>query len=68
MKPVKVGILGLGTVGCGTINVLQRNAVEITRRAGREIQVAQASARDVKKDRPCDVSSITLTSDPAEVV
>lgn len=68
MKPVKIGILGLGTVGCGTINVLQRNAVEITRRAGRKIQVVQATARDMKKDRPCDVSGITLTSDPAEVV
>jgi homoserine dehydrogenase len=68
VKPVKIGLLGLGTVGCGTINVLQRNAVEITRRAGRAIQVVQATARDIKKDRPCDVSGITLTSDPAEVV
>ena len=39
MKPVKIGILGLGTVGCGTVNVLARNALEITRRAGREIRV-----------------------------
>jgi homoserine dehydrogenase len=68
VKPVKIGLLGLGTVGCGTINVLQRNAVEITRRAGRKIQIVQATARDIKKDRPCDVSGITLTSDPAEVV
>ncbi|MCP4409493.1 MAG: homoserine dehydrogenase, partial [Gammaproteobacteria bacterium] len=44
MKPVKVGLLGLGTVGCGTINVLMRNAKEISRRAGRGIQVVTASA------------------------
>ncbi|VAW78992.1 Homoserine dehydrogenase, partial [hydrothermal vent metagenome] len=35
MKPVKVGLLGLGTVGGGTFNVLRRNAGEIARRAGR---------------------------------
>jgi len=35
LKPVKVGVLGLGTVGGGTVNVLKRNAAEIARRAGR---------------------------------
>lgn len=45
MKPVKVGICGLGTVGGGTFNVLQRNAAEIVRRAGRDIEVAQIAAR-----------------------
>lgn len=68
MKPVKIGILGLGTVGCGTVNVLQRNAAEITRRAGREIQVVQASARDLKKKRACSVEGIKLTDKPQEVV
>ena len=37
LKPVKVGLLGLGTVGGGTLNVLRRNAEEIDRRAGRAI-------------------------------
>ena len=37
MNPVNVGLLGLGTVGGGTVNVLQRNAAEIARRAGRGI-------------------------------
>ncbi|MCB1785992.1 MAG: homoserine dehydrogenase [Chromatiaceae bacterium] len=46
MNPVKVGLLGLGTVGGGTLNVLVRNASEIARRAGRAIVVAQAAARD----------------------
>ena len=46
MKPVKVGLLGLGTVGGGTFNVLNRNADEITRRAGRGIVVSHAAARE----------------------
>ncbi|MFJ2284641.1 homoserine dehydrogenase, partial [Pseudomonas sp. NPDC087803] len=45
MNPVKVGICGLGTVGGGTFNVLQRNAEEIARRAGRGIAVAQSAMR-----------------------
>jgi homoserine dehydrogenase len=68
MKPVKIGILGLGTVGCGTVSVLARNAQEISRRAGREIKIAQASARDIKKKRPCPVDGIQLVQDPHEVV
>jgi len=68
VKPVKIGILGLGTVGCGTVTVLKRNAAEITRRAGREIQVVQASARDLKKKRDCEVAGIELTENPRDVV
>ena len=68
MKPVNIGILGLGTVGGGTVNVLQRNADEITRRAGRGIQVTMASVRSLDKPSICDTSSITLTTDPFEIV
>jgi homoserine dehydrogenase len=68
MKPVKIGILGLGTVGCGTISVLARNGQEIARRAGREISIVQASARDLKKKRPCATEGIQLVQDPHEVV
>lgn len=68
MKPVKIGILGLGTVGCGTISVLARNGQEIARRAGREISIIQASARDLKKKRPCATDGIKLVQDPHEVV
>ena len=68
MKPVKIGILGLGTVGCGTVSVLARNGQEIARRAGREIKIVQASARDLKKKRPCPIDGITLVQDPREIV
>ena len=68
MNPVKVGLLGLGTVGGGTVNVLSRNAAEIVRRAGRGIEVVHASARDLSKPRICSTTGIKLTQDPFEVV
>lgn len=68
MNAVKIGLLGLGTVGGGTVNVLQRNADEIARRAGRAIKIVHASARDLDKPRICDTGEIQLTTNPAEVV
>lgn len=68
MKPVKVGVLGLGTVGGGTVNVLKRNAAEIARRAGREIIITRASAKDLNKQRICDTQGIALTTDPFEII
>jgi len=68
VDPVKVGVLGLGTVGGGTVNVLQRNAEEIARRAGRGIVVSHAAARDLNKPRICSTEGITVTADPKEVV
>jgi len=68
LEPVQVGLLGLGTVGGGTVNVLKRNAQEIARRAGRGIEITHASARDLKKKRICDTDGIQLTVDPFEVV
>jgi Homoserine dehydrogenase len=46
MKPVNIGLLGMGTVGSGVINVLNRNIEEITRRAGREIRISHAAAKE----------------------
>jgi homoserine dehydrogenase len=68
LKPVKVGVLGLGTVGGGTVNVLKRNAAEIARRAGREIIITRASAKDLNKPRICDTQGIALTTDPFEII
>jgi homoserine dehydrogenase len=68
LKPVTIGLLGLGTVGGGTVTVLQRNAGEITRRAGREIHIQSASARDILKQRSLQTTGIHLTQDPFEIV
>ncbi len=65
MKPVKVGICGLGTVGGGTFNVLKRNAAEIARRAGRGIEIAQIAARHANPK--CDTGDIPITADIFEV-
>lgn len=65
VKPVKVGICGLGTVGGGTFNVLQRNAEEIARRAGRGITVAQIAMRSANPQ--CDIAGIPTTDDVFEV-
>jgi len=68
LKPVKVGVLGLGTVGGGTVNVLKRNAAEIARRAGREITITRASVKDLDKQRICDTQGIILTTDPMDII
>jgi homoserine dehydrogenase len=68
LKPVKVGVLGLGTVGGGTVNVLKRNAAEIARRAGREIIITRASAKDLHKARICDTTGIILTTNPLDII
>lgn len=68
MKPVQIGLLGLGTVGGGTVNVLARNREEIARRAGRAIEVAGAAVRDAGKTRICATEGIALSEDPFEVV
>lgn len=65
MKSVKVGICGLGTVGGGTFNVLQRNADEISRRCGRRIEVVQIAARSLNPQ--CDTGSIAVTEDALAV-
>lgn len=68
LQAVRIGLLGLGTVGTGTVNVLKRNSAEISRRAGRGVEIVAAAARDLDKPRHCDLSGIRLTTDPREIV
>jgi len=68
MRPVQVGVIGLGTVGSGTVDVLARNGAEIARRAGRAIQVTRAAVRDLSRDRACDLSGIELSQNPVELI
>lgn len=68
LPPVRIGLLGLGTVGGGTVTVLRRNATLIAARAGRTIEVACASARNLEKARGLALDGITLHADPQAVV
>ena len=68
MQAVKIGVLGLGTVGSGTVNVLRRNIKEITRRAGRDIEITRAADRTLEKERDYDVSGIDITTDAFDIV
>ena len=65
---VRVGLLGLGCVGCGVVRALARNRGEIERRAGRRLQVVAACARDLERRRDCDLEGIALTADPQALV
>ncbi len=56
MKPVRLAILGLGTVGGGVLKLLQQNAVEIKRRTGREIQITYVGTRRPRPDLNIDPS------------
>ena len=68
MKPVKLGLLGVGTVGASTAMVLKNNAAEIARHAGRSIEIIQASRRSVATGMPAGCDNISLVADPFEVV
>jgi homoserine dehydrogenase len=65
--PVKVGLLGLGTVGGGVTRVLARNAGEISRRAGREIIITHAAARNLDTTT-ANTAGMKLTGEALEVV
>jgi homoserine dehydrogenase len=68
LNPVKVGVLGLGTVGGGTVHILQHNAEEIARRAGRGIVVTHACAKEINQTHPYSTDNIVLTEQLIEVV
>ncbi|WP_293006754.1 homoserine dehydrogenase [Nitrosomonas sp.] len=67
MKPIHIGLLGIGTVGGGTYTVLKRNQEEIARRAGREIVVKMIADKDLDKARSLAGSGVTVTADAHEI-
>lgn len=68
MKPINVGLLGIGTVGGGTFLVLKRNQEEIARRAGRGIVITIIADREVDKARKIAGDETLITSDLNDVV
>ena len=68
MKPIQVGLLGMGTVGSGTFNVLQRNQEEIKRRAGRAIEISMVADLDVAKAQALCAPHVKVVSDARQVI
>jgi len=68
MQPIRVGLLGVGTVGAGVFEVLARNGEEIERRCGRRLTVVRASRRDVQAAQRVVGPNVAVSADPFEVV
>ena len=68
MQVIKIGLLGLGTVGASVIRILQKNKVVIEKKCGCSFEVIIACARDLEKARDCSLDGLILTTDPLEVV
>jgi len=68
LSPIRVGLLGIGTVGSGTFNVLKRNQEEIRRRAGRGIEITMVADLDVERARAVVGAGVEVVSDARQVV
>jgi homoserine dehydrogenase len=68
MKPIQVGLLGMGTVGSGTFNVLRRNQEEIQRRAGRGIEITMVADLDVAKAQALVGPHVKVVSDARQII
>src|SRR5262249_28942487 len=68
MNPIKVGLLGIGTVGSGTFNVLKRNQEEIRRRAGRGIEIAVVADLNTERARDLTNGEVEIVNDANLVV
>ena len=68
MKPIQVGLLGIGTVGSGTFNVLTRNQEEIRRRAGRGIEITMVADLNVERARDIVGDRARVVADAREII
>ena len=68
MNPIQVGLLGIGTVGSGVFNVLQRNQGEIQRRAGRGIEIAMVADLDTERARQIVGDAAKVVADARAVI
>ncbi|NDD24677.1 MAG: homoserine dehydrogenase, partial [Betaproteobacteria bacterium] len=68
MNPIQVGLLGMGTVGSGTFNVLLRNQEEIKRRAGRGIEVTMVADLDVAKAQALCGDHVKVVNDARQII
>ena len=67
-RPVKLGLLGLGTVGSGVYRILQENHEIICKRAGTEFEIAKILVRDLQKPRGVEIDPRKLTTSIADIL
>lgn len=67
MQPIRIGILGMGTVGGGTAKLLSENAQEITRRLGREVRISMAASHNTDRIRKLCPSDTVVSDDVFQV-
>ncbi len=68
MKPIQVGLMGMGTVGGGVFTVLERNQEEIQRRAGRGIHIAQIADLDIEKVKAIAGDKVKIVADARQII
>lgn len=68
MKPIQVGLIGLGTVGAGVFHVLSRNQEEIRRRAGRDIELVAVTRRNLDQARAIVGDHCRVVADPRDII
>ena len=68
MNSVKIGIIGLGTIGCGTLRILTENREILSERIGATIDVVRAADLDLDRTRPVSIPKSILTTDALDVV
>ncbi|NHN30079.1 homoserine dehydrogenase [Paenibacillus agricola] len=68
MKPIKVGLLGLGTVGAGVVRIVEGHQQDLLSQTGASIEIAQILVQDKSKNRGVEVDADKLTEDPRDVI
>lgn len=68
MKPIKVGLLGLGTVGTGVVRIVENHQEDLKNQVGSSIEIAKILVSNVNKSRSIQVDKSKLTEDPWEVI
>ncbi|KUP06312.1 homoserine dehydrogenase [Bacillus coahuilensis p1.1.43] len=68
MKSISIGLLGLGTVGCGVVKIVQNHQDKLMHQIGCPVEVKKALVLDVNKERGVDLARIVLTENPHDVI
>lgn len=68
MEPISIGLLGLGTVGSGVVQIIENHQEKLTHQIGRPIQIKKVLVKDIKKERAVTVDPTILTTDVEEVI